>query len=104
MAWILPSLEGVANLMETITFVQFIEEEAIQSAALGVFLAIRQKNNRAAGRGINLLEYTLVPHLREYNDYAGWIALYSKFCFEDFIAATEANIEIYKDLTLAGRT
>jgi len=104
MAWILAALEGVANLMETITFVQFIEEEAIQSASLGVFLAIRQKNNKAAYRGINLLQYTLIPHLREYNDYAGWIALYSKFCFEDFIAATEANLEVYKDLTLAGRT
>ncbi len=104
MAWILAALEGVANLMETITFVQFIEEEAIQSAALGVFLAIRQKNNKAAYRGINLLEYTLVPHLIEYNEYAGWIALYSKFCFEDFIVATKANIEVYKDLTLAGRT
>ncbi|MBA7563198.1 hypothetical protein ES708_04851 [subsurface metagenome] len=71
---------------------------------LGVFLAIRQKNNKAAGRGITLLEMVLIPHLREYNDYAGWIALYSKFCFEDFILATEANVEVYKDLTLAGRT
>ena len=104
MAWILAALEGVANVMEVITFVQFIEEEAIQSAALGVFLAIRQKNNKAAYRGINLLEYTLIPHLREYNDFGGWLALYSKFCFEDFIAATEANVEVYKDLTLAGRT
>jgi hypothetical protein len=104
MAWILAALEGVSNLMETITFVQFIEEEAIQTASLGVFLAIRQKNSVAAGRGIQLLQLTLIPHLREYNDYAGWIALYSKFCFEDFILATESNIETYKDLILAGRT
>lgn len=104
MAWILEALKGVSNLMETITFVQFIEEEAIQSASLGIFLAIRQKNNRAAYRGINLLKYRLIPNLREYNDYAGWIALYSKYCFEDFIAATEANVEVYEDLTLAGRT
>ncbi|MBA7605835.1 hypothetical protein ES703_12970 [subsurface metagenome] len=104
MAWILAAIEGVANVMEIITFVQFIEEEAIQSASLGIFLAIRQKNNKAAYRGINLLEMVLIPHLREYNDYGGWLALYSKFCFEDFIAATEANVEVYKDLTLAGRT
>lgn len=103
MAAILAALEGVANLMETITFVQFIEEEAIQSASLGVFLAIRQRNYTAAFRCINLLEYTLLPHLIEYNEYAGWIALYSKFCFQDFIAATKANIEVYKDLCLAGR-
>ncbi|GAI94785.1 unnamed protein product, partial [marine sediment metagenome] len=32
MAWVLAALEGVANVMEIITFVQFIEEEAIQSA------------------------------------------------------------------------
>ncbi|MBA7588419.1 hypothetical protein ES708_30475 [subsurface metagenome] len=104
MAWILAALEGVANVMEIITFVEFIEEEAIQSASLGIFLAIRQKNNKAAYRGMNLLAYRLIPNLRAINDYGGWIAPYSKQCFEDFIAATEANLEVYKDLTLAGRT
>ncbi len=104
MAWILAALEGVANVMEIVTFIQFIEEEAIQSASLGVFLSIRQKNNTAAYRGMNLLAYTLIPNLRAINDYAGWLAPYSKSCFQDFIAATEANLEVYKDLTLAGRT
>ncbi|GAH64409.1 unnamed protein product [marine sediment metagenome] len=55
MAAILPIIMGIANVMEIVTFIQFIEEEAIQSAALGVFLAIRGKSYRGALGQSNLL-------------------------------------------------
>ena len=103
MAWIIPLLEGVANVMEVVTFIQFIEEEAIQSASLGVFLAIRGKSYRGASLGITLLRGQLIPHLKSINDYAGWIAPYSKGCFADFILATETNLEIYEDILFAHR-
>jgi len=96
-------LEGVANVMEVITFIQFIEEEAIQSAALGTFLAIRGKSYRGASLGITLLRGRLIPHLRDINDSVGWLAPYSKGCFSDFIAATETNLEIYEDILFARR-
>ncbi|GAH88055.1 unnamed protein product, partial [marine sediment metagenome] len=88
---ILASLTGLTNLMEIITFIQFIEEEAIQSASLGVFLAIRGKSIRGASLGMSLLRGRLIPNLKSINDYAGWMAPYSKFCFEDFIVAAETN-------------
>ncbi len=103
MAWILPVLEGIANVMEVVTFIQFIEEEAIQSASLGVFLAIRGKSYRGASLGMSLLRGTLIPHLKDINDYAGWIAPYSKGCFADFILATETNLTIYEDILFAHR-
>ena len=101
MAWILPVVAGVANVMEVVTFIQFIEEEAIQSASLGVFLAIRAKSMRGAVLGIQLLQGELVPHLKAINEYCGWMAPYSKGCFADFIKSTETNIEIYQDILFA---
>ncbi|MBA7554004.1 hypothetical protein ES705_46614 [subsurface metagenome] len=98
MAFLLPIIMGLANVMEIVTFIQFIEEEAIQSASLGVFLAIRGKSYRGASLGITLLRGELIPHLRDINDVCGWLAPYSKGCFADFILATETNLEIYDDI------
>jgi len=98
MAALLAVLEGISNVMEIVTFIQFIEEEAIQSAALGVFLAIRNKSYSGASLGITLLRGELIPHLKEINDYAGYLAPYSKGCFADFIKASETNLEIYESI------
>jgi len=101
MAWILPVVAGVANVMEVVTFIQFIEEEAIQGASLGVFLAIRAKSLRGACLGMSLLRTELIPHLKLINETIGWLAPYSKGCFGDFILATETNLVIYEDILFA---
>lgn len=100
MAWIMPVVEGLANVMEIVTFIQFIEEEAIQSAALGTFLAIRSGSTRGTTLGITQCR-TVCTHLKTINDNIGWMAPYSKGCFADFIASTETNIEIYEELLYA---
>jgi len=87
--------------MEVITFIQFIEEEAIQSASLGVFLAIRAKSYRGASIGMTLLNGTLIPHLEEINVIVGWMAPYSQGCFADFILATKTNLIIYEEILFA---
>lgn len=101
MPWILPVVAGVANVMEVITFIQFIEEEAIQSAALGVFLAIRSRSLRGACLGMSLLRTDLIPHLKLINETIGWLAPYSKGAFADFAKAQEVNLEIYEDILFA---
>lgn len=101
MAGLLAILQGMANVMEIVTFIQFIEEEAIQSCALGCFLAIRAKSYRGASLGITMLRGRLIPNLKDINDYVGWVAPYSKGCFADFIAATELNLVIYEDILFA---
>ena len=103
MAWVLPVWKNVQWVMESVTFVQFIEEEAIQSCALGAFLAIRCRDYHSAWLAIHLLEDELVPHLSSINYHAGWLAPYSKSAFLDFIKAQEANIVIYKNLCTAGK-
>ena len=105
MSWIMPVITGVQWVMEVITFIQFIEEEAIQSAALGAFLAIRSKDFNSAWLAINLLENELLPHLEAVNENLGWIAIYSQGAFRDFAIAGRTNVEIYKQLcTLKGKT
>jgi len=101
-AWLV-ILQGIANVMEVVTFIQFIEEEAIQSAGLGVFLAIKAKSYKGASLGITLLRGQLIPHLKDINDTVGWMAPYSKGCFHDFILATETNLAIYEDILFAHR-
>lgn len=101
MAWIMPVIAGVVMVMEAITFIQFIEEEAIQSAALGAFLAIRSKDYHSAWLAIHLLENELVPHLEAINQALGWIAIYSQGAFFDFARAARTNIEIYKNICTA---
>ena len=101
MAQILAALKGVMNVMEVVTFIQFIEEEATQSCALGCFLAIRAKSYRGASLGMTMLRGQLLPNLRYLNEYVGWMAPYSQGCFKDFADATELNLEIYEDILFA---
>ena len=101
MVWVMPIIKGVQWVMEIITFIQFIEEEAIQSAALGAFLAIRSRDYKSAWLAINLLENELIPHLELINQEIGWIAIYSQGAFYDFAQASRTNIQIYKDICTA---
>jgi len=48
-----------------------------------------------------LLRGQLIPHLKDINEYVGWMAPYSEGCFADFILATETNLEIYEDILFA---
>ena len=87
MSWVMPVLTYVKFVMEAVTFIQFIQEEAIQSCALGAFLAIRQRRYSAAKQAIDTIENTLLYHLELVNDGVGWLAPYSKGAFIDFITA-----------------
>ena len=98
MAWILPVLTGVADVMSAITFIEFIEEESIQTCMLGAFIALRQRNYTAARQAIDFCESTLLFHLRYINAMVGWMAPYSKGCFYDYCEATAAQIAVYRQL------
>ena len=98
MAWV-AVIKGLIQAAEIVTFIQFIEEEAIQSSSLGTFLAFRHGSMRGASLGITQTRSILL-NLKNINLLVGFIAIYSEGCFRDFIAATETNLEIYDDLLL----
>lgn len=100
--WIFPVITGAVEIMSTVAFIEFIEEEAIQSAALGAFLAVRQRNYPAARLAIDLLEKELIPHLDWINVNLAWACPYAIGCFHDFVLASKMNVEIYKELCTAG--
>ena len=101
MAWVLPILTGVMSVMEAVTFIQFIQEEAIQSCQLGAFLAMRQKNYKAVGWACQTTRGTLLAHLKSVNFAVGWMAPYSDGAFQDFITATEVSLDLYDELLLS---
>lgn len=100
MAWIMPVLGGVMDVMSAVTFIQFIEEEAIQACQLGAYMAFRQKRYRAAGLAMQVTRSQLLYHLKAINEIVGFMAPYSKGAFQDFITATETTLEVYDDLLM----
>jgi len=101
MAWALPVMQGVMKVMECCTFIQFIQEEAIQSCQLGCFLAFRAKNYKAVSMAMTTTRGVLLPHLRLVNEELGWMAPYSRPAFQDFIVATEVVLDVYDQLLLS---
>jgi hypothetical protein len=95
--------EGVSFMMEAVTFVQFIHEEALQACGLACFMALRAKNYKAASWAIQTMRTPLLEHLKNQNSIAGWLAPYSKGCFEDYITATELQIQVYDELLIQAR-
>lgn len=100
MAWVLPVLTGVTEVMSVVTFIQFIEEEAIQSSALGTYLALRANCMPAVTKGMYRYD-VILTHLEAINDNLGWLAPYSKWPFQDFCEASRTNLEIFNDLVYA---
>lgn len=95
--------EGVSFMMEAVTFCQFIEEEALQACGLSCFMALRSKNWKAASWAMQTMRTPLLEHLMNLNSVAGWLAPYSKGCFEDFITAVQVQLQVYDELLIAAR-
>lgn len=98
MAWIMPVLGGVLDVMSAITFIQFIEEEAIQACQLGAYMAFREKRYKAAARAMQVTRNELLYHLKMINEIVGTLAPYSYGAFHDFITATETTLDVYDEL------
>jgi len=91
-------LQGIAFVMEAVTFVQFIQEEALQAAMMSVWMCTRAKRYTKAKEILDQVENRFLPNLRATNLAWGWIALYSKAAFADFADATQASIDAYKEI------
>jgi len=104
MAWVMPVLGGVLKVMEAVTFIQFIEEEAIQACQLGTYMAFRQKRYKAAARSMQVTRSTLLYHLKAVNEIVGFLAPYSMGAFQDFVTATESTLDTYDDLLMGAAT
>jgi len=101
MSWVMPTIAGLFNVMETVTFIEFIEEEALQAVGLGIFMALRQRNTKMAWKGIIVYKDVLIPHLELIWTGIGWASPATLGCFYDFIQACKLNAEIYMELATA---
>jgi len=98
MIWIFPIISGIADVMSVITFIQFIEEEAIQTAGLGAFMAVRSRHYNAAKPCLDLVQNELIPHLEAINTTIGILAPYSQGCFSDYIKSAKLNAIVMREL------
>jgi len=96
-------LQGIAFVMEAVTFVQFIQEESIQAAMMAVWMLTRAKRYAKARELLDQVETRFLPNLYNTNSAWGWIALYSKAAFYDFAEATAASIDAYKEILYAAQ-
>ena len=90
--------EGVSFIMESVTFVEFILEESIQTNQLALFMAIKQRKYSIARKALDLLENKLIPDLEDTANKAGWLAPYSVGAFKDFVRASKQSIAVYKEI------
>lgn len=91
-------IKGLIDVMSIVTFIQFIQEEAIQTASLGAYMAIKNRHYSAAKPMLDLLDNELILHLALVNDTIGWLAPYSWGCFHDFTLAAWANTTVLREL------
>ncbi len=94
-------LQGIAFVMEAVTFVQFIQEEALQAAMMAVWMLVRAKRYSKARELLDQVETRFLPNIRATTSAWGWIAMYSKQAFEDFADATQLSIDAYKEILYA---
>ena len=93
----LPWLGGAIGVMSTITFISFLYEEALQSAGMGVWVAISNKQWSTAEKALNKAEGLLSTAEWFYNN-IGWMAPYSWKVFKSYARATRIQYDVYRQV------
>jgi len=90
-------LGGVADLigsvLDTIVFIEFIYEEALQTALFAANQAYRNKDYETAQAIVDYILTEIYPAARSFLDTWGDIAPYSKGCFSRFYEAARMSAE-----------
>jgi micrococcal nuclease len=90
----LPWITGVIAIMGTTTFVEFLYEESLQTAGMGVYIAISNKQWATAREALNKAKGILATANFIYT-YLGWIAPYSFNVFRNYAKATQSQYDVY---------
>lgn len=86
--------DAVASVLDTIVFIEFIYEEALQTALFAAKTAIDNKDYTTAQAIIDFILIDIYPSARTFIDTWGDIAPYSKNCFSLFYEAAKQSAEI----------
>jgi hypothetical protein len=102
-SWIakaLPWLGAAITLSGTVTFINFLFEESLQTIGMGVYVAISNKQYAAAKEALAKAKGTLEIADFFYNNF-GWLAPYSWKVFKTYADATRAQYEVYDKVLYA---
>jgi len=99
MAWqtIIEIIDGLQFAREGVIFTEFIYEEALQTASMGIFISMQNKNYAMARAHLNEIESSILHPFKDYVTYVGWVAIYSWGAFKAYAEAATMQIEAYKE-------
>lgn len=95
-----PWVATAVGAMGTITFIEFLFEEGLQTAGMGVYIAIANKQWSAAKAALDKAKGLLATANWWYN-YVGWMAPLSWKVFHSYAAATQAQYDSYDKVIAA---
>ena len=108
-----PWLAAAVGVMGSANFVEFLYEEGLQTAGMGIYVAIANKQWDTAKKALDKAKPLLAQAEWVYN-YLGWMAPYAWNVFRNYAKATRSQYETYekviaeksgeiKDPTAAGK-
>lgn len=94
-ALVLESVKLVFDVMQTVSFMMFIEEEGIQIRGFGIMSLIRENLTEEVSAQIDALEEQC-NNLETFVDSWGWIAPYMHGTYSNYVQSTRDEIDAWR--------
>lgn len=99
-AIVLDLVKFMFDIMQTVSFMMFIEEEAIQIRGFGIMSLIRENLTAEVKTQVNALEEQC-NNLETFVDSWGWVAPYVRQTYINYVQATRDEIDAWRAWTIS---
>ena len=99
-AVVLDIMKLLFDVMQTVSFMMFIEEEGIQIRGFGIMSLMREELTDEVAMQVDSLEGQ-VNNLEEFAESWGWIAPYMRPTYLNYVQAARDQIDAWRAWTLA---
>jgi len=97
-------IEAILSIPDTATFIEFIYEEACQTALFALYNAIRAEDKETARAILDYIKLELLPDAVNFVAFWGNLAPHTKTCFQRFFEAVDYATQAYEQvIALMGR-
>ena len=90
-------IEAILSIPDTATFIEFIYEEACQTALFAVYNAIKNGDDETARAILDYIKLELLPDAVNFVSFWGNLAPHTKTCFERFFDAVDFSVQVYEN-------
>jgi len=97
-------IEAILSIPDTATFIEFIYEEAAQTALFAVYNAVKAGDKETARAILDYIKLELLPDAVNFVSFWGNLAPHTKTCFQRFFDAVDYSVQAYENvLAMAGK-